>query len=398
MLKRLYLPSRDINMTNNTINISDQIFQEIKLLCEKQNGIIFSHFMQLVLYHPQWGYYCNGKTILGQGGDFITAPGISKAFSRALAKQISEIQHNIKNHCHILELGAGLGQMAANIMESLYHADTKIEKYYILEISPLLIQKQQETIQAICPGCLNKFIWIKDIAELPSSFNGVILGNEFLDALPVELFKIGPDQSILKAQVCIKDDRLTLNFQPTQDQAFIQAVQAEINLLDAPLPEGYVSEINLNTKAWIKKLSSTLTQGVMLWIDYGFTRYEYYLAERSQGTLMCHDRHKTHSDYFHNLGGQDVTAHINFSQLNQEAMAFGLETLGFSNQAAFLLALNILGQDNTQDLSQQTLNSQELQTLLQPHEMGELFKVIAFGKKYEYPLLGFSLKDYSYKL
>tara|TARA_R110002110_G_scaffold415839_1_gene657390 strand:- start:20474 stop:21634 length:1161 start_codon:yes stop_codon:yes gene_type:complete len=383
---------------NTSINISDALFHEVQKRCEKQSKISFSEFMHLILYHPQWGYYCNGKTILGKEGDFVTAPGISQSFSAALAKQVSEIQTNITAPGYILELGAGLGQMAANIMASLKTDHTQIEKYYILEISPLLIQKQQKTIQSICPAHLDKFIWIKDIAELPTPFNGVILGNEFLDALPVELFKMGPDQTILKGHVYIKDQQLKLSFEPTQDAVFTQAVQSELQLLDAPLPVGYVSEINLNTKAWLNKLSPKLTQGVMLWIDYGFTRYEYYLTERNQGTLMCHDRHKTHSDYFHNLGGQDVTAHINFSQLNQEAINCGLETLGFSNQAAFLLALNILGQDNKQDLSQQMLNSQELQTLLQPHEMGEIFKVIAFGKKYEQPLLGFSLKDYSYKL
>ncbi len=389
-----------MNKNNNhtTPTISNHLFDTIKALCEKNKCIDFSQFMDLILYHPQWGYYCNGKTILGKEGDFITAPGISVGFSQALAKQIAEIQLNINAPCSILELGAGLGQMAANIANSLASSNVDFQHYYILEISHPLIQKQKETIKNTCPEHLDKFIWINDIAALPSLFHGVMIGNEFLDALSVELFKIDSEQDILKGQVCIENNKLTLRFSPTTDQAFIQAVQTEINLLDMALPEGYISEINLNTKSWLYKLSRKLTSGVMLWIDYGFTRYEYYLPERSQGTLMCHDRHKTHSDYFHNLGGQDVTAHVNFSQLNQEAINYGLDTLGFSNQAAFLLALNILGQNSHQDLTQQTLSSQELQTLLQPHEMGELFKVIAFGKAYEHPLLGFSLKDYSYKL
>lgn len=389
-----------MNKNNNhtTPTISNHLFDRIKALCEKNKYIDFSQFMDLILYHPQWGYYCNGKTILGKKGDFITAPGISVGFSRALAKQIAEIQHNIDAPCSILELGAGLGQMAANIVKSFASLDTSFQNYYILEISPNLIQQQKNTIKNICPEHFDKFIWINDITELPSLFHGVMIGNEFLDALPVELFKTDSEQDILKGRVCIKNNKLSLHFSNTTDKDFIQAVQAEINLLNTPLPEGYISEMNLNMKSWLQKLSQKLTSGVMLWIDYGFTRYEYYLPERSQGTLMCHERHKTHSDYFHNLGGQDVTAHVNFSQLNQEAINCGLDTLGFSNQAAFLLALNILGQDSHQDLTQQTLSSQELQTLLQPHEMGELFKVIAFGKAYEHPLLGFSLKDYSYKL
>jgi len=388
-----------MNKNNNTTaTISDCLFDKIKVLCEKNGYIDFSYFMDLILYHPQWGYYCNGKTILGREGDFVTAPGISTGFSFALAKQIAEIQNNMGTPFYILELGAGLGQMAANIVHFLASQKVNLQNYYILEVSPHLIQQQQNTIKSICPEYLDKFIWIHDIASLPDVFQGVMIGNEFLDALPVELFKIGSNQNILKGQIYVEDNQLSLQFHPTTDQKFIQAVQAEIKLLDAPLPENYISEINLNTHSYLQKLSQKLERGVMLWIDYGFTRYEYYLAERNKGTLMCHDRHKTHSDYFHNLGRQDVTAHVNFSQLNQEAINYGLDTLGFSNQAAFLLALNILGQDNYQGLTQQTLNSQELQTLLQPHEMGELFKVIAFGKSYEYPLLGFSLKNYSYKL
>lgn len=377
-------------------NPSDALFNILQEKT-KTKPMSFAEYMQLVLYHPEWGYYCNGRAVIGEKGDFVTAPSIGQSFSKAITLQFLQIFESLENPA-IVELGAGRGQMAAGILETLALHQHKNVPYYILEISPHLIKVQKAAIQSQCPSALDHVHWIKSLDELPKNFEGVVVGNEFLDALPVEIFKIDEKQKIQQGQVELKDQALRLTFNDKPSTDFIEAVQSELDELTEPLPIGYLSEINLNLNHWHQAIAQVLSKGVVFWVDYGFSRHEYFHTQRSEGTIMCHHQHTTHSDYFHHMGLQDVTAHVNFSHVAQTAFDNGFDILGYTNQAAFLLALNILNQTEPQDLKQQTLNSQELQVLLQPHEMGELFKVIALGKNIDVPLLGFSLKDYTYKL
>lgn len=377
-------------------NPSDALFSIIQEKT-KTKPMSFAEYMQLVLYHPEWGYYCNGRAVIGEKGDFVTAPSIGQSFSKAITLQFLQIFESLDNPA-IVELGAGRGQMAAGILDTLALHQHKTVPYYILEISPHLVEAQKATIQSQCPSALNNVHWIKSLDELPENFEGIIVGNEFLDALPVEIFKIDEQQNILQGHVEVTDQSLALTFNDKPTKEFIAAVQSELNELTGSLPPEYSSEINLNLNQWHHAIGQVLNKGVVFWVDYGFSREEYFHTQRNEGTIMCHHQHKTHSDYFHQIGLQDVTAHVNFSHVAQNAFDNGLDILGYTNQAAFLLALNILNQTEAHDLKQQTLNSQELQVLLQPHEMGELFKVIALGKNIDVPLFGFSLKDYTHKL
>lgn len=377
-------------------NPSDALFNIIQQKTRKK-PISFAEYMRLVLYHPEWGYYCNGRAIIGEKGDFVTAPSIGQTFSKAITLQFLQVFESLENPA-IVELGAGRGQMAVGILSTLPLHQHKTVPYYILEISSHLMDVQKTAIQNLCPAALDNVHWIRSLDELPQNFEGIIVGNEFLDALPVEIFKIDEKQKILQGQVELKEQALTLTFNDKPTPDFIEAVQSELEELSEPLPPGFLSEINLNLNQWHQAIGQVLNKGVVFWVDYGFSRDEYFHEQRSEGTIMCHHQHKTHSDYFHHIGLQDVTAHVNFSHVAQSADDNGLDVLGYTNQAAFLLALNILNQTEAQDIKQQTLNSQELQVLLQPHEMGELFKVIALGKNIDVPLLGFNLKDYMHKL
>lgn len=373
-----------------------------KILSEKiknSGPLPFEEFMRLALYHPTLGYYCHDKTKLGAQGDFVTAPLISSLFSKALAQQIIEIQKLCQEKSFILELGAGNGKMAGDILNALNEQNALPEKYFILEISPSLIEQQKTYLQEKLPDLFDRFVWIEDLNALPQPFVGTIVANEFLDALPVHLFQIDIQHQPLMGKVDLTaEDHFTLLFEKTSDPLFYQTLDNELAALQTPLPPGYLSEINLNLIAWVQDLSRLLTQGVILLIDYGFTREEYFHPQRNQGTLMCHTGHKTHPDYFHEIGLQDITAHVNFSHLRDTAESSGLQTLGFTNQAAFLLGLHILDDPSNLSGKELILRSQALQVLLQPHEMGELFKVLALGKGFSDPLQGFTVKDYQYKL
>lgn len=366
---------------------------------QAQGAIPFSAFMQTALYHPELGYYCREKQPFGVKGDFTTAPELSPLFSHCLAKQIIEVGAHLNQTPSVLELGAGTGKMASDILRYLGDHNSLPECYYILEISPSLFQQQQTRLQADHPELSDRIKWVQDFDQLPDNFEGVMLGNEWLDALPVELFQIGSDQEILRGYVTLNEDNFRLTFAPTNEADFLNAVRQELAQLNHALPMGYTSEINLAMIPWMAKLASKLHRGIMLWIDYGFGRKTFYHPDRKQGTLMCHHQHRSHGDAFREIGAQDITAHVNFSHVNDLAKAASLETLGFTTQANFLLSLNIL--ESLTDAPFNSASVQQthaLQILLQPHEMGELFKMIALGKDYPYSLQGFSQRNYLHQL
>lgn len=388
----------------HTQNISTPLATLIKAQILDKGPIPFSEFMHLALYHPELGYYCNPTINIGAQGDFSTAPHMSSLFSECIARQIIEIQNQIEKKPHyLLELGAGRGKMAADILATLANHQALPEKYFILEISPALITKQKDYLSKQIPDLAHHVAWVQQLSDLPKPFQGTIISNEFLDALPVEIFQCTSQQQALQGFVDVQDHQpdgdFVLFFEKSTEPTFIHCIEKEMSQLIEALPNNYISEINSNLETWMRELSNTLEQGVMLFIDYGFDRHTLYHPDRSEGTLMCHYKHQTHANYFSQVGEQDITAHVNFSQLHNAAQALSLNTLGYTNQASFLLALNILENiDISQDEKQRAMQSHALQMLLQPHEMGELFKVIAFGKKFEGALQGFSIRDYQHRL
>lgn len=388
-------------------SFSTLLHKQILNLIQKDGFISFARFMEQALYAPKIGYYCNPFPKFGFEGDFITAPEASSLFSKTLAQQCKEILISL-GEGSILELGAGSGRMAADILLELERTKTLPEHYYILEVSPTLKTIQQKNLFLKCPHLYERIVWLdpalgsspeenqlaiqqgqlKGIPKIPPKFpfNGIILANELFDALPVHRFQITKN-GVEEKVVCQENGQLTWGVQ--YNSKLTMPEYEFLNLLDI----GYVSEIHLCLKDKIKTYANFLNKGVMLFIDYGFPRKEYYHPDRNQGTLMCHYHHRTNQNPFWYPGLQDITAHVDFTAIAEAGTDNALEVLGFAHQAGFLLGAGLLDFDHS--LSQK----QAIHMLTSPAEMGELFKVIALGKDYSGKRLsGFSLINHVHKL
>ncbi len=352
----------------------------------------FADFMSLTLYAPGLGYYAAGARKFGSAGDFVTAPEMSGLFGAALAAQVVEImQHSSPV---ILEVGAGSGRLAADLLASLEALGALPERYCILDLSADLRQRQRETLASAVPHLLARVSWLE---ALPESFSGVVLGNELLDALPAHVVAWRED-GIKERGVALGDDG---QFVWAEREASGSLLEAAAEIGDqCRLPPGYESEISLAARAWAAEWGHRLSSGALLLLDYGFPRREFYHAQRGRGTLMCHYRHRAHPDPFFWPGLQDITVHVDFTAVIAAADAAGLELLGYTNQGQFLINCGIL--DRLAALPQGTPEyfraSGAVGKLLMPHEMGELFKVIAIGRNLSGPLLGFSQGDQSRRL
>jgi SAM-dependent MidA family methyltransferase len=354
--------------------------------------ISFARYMELALYAPGLGYYSAGSRKFGESGDFVTAPEISSLFSRTLARQVCEILNSIDGG-NVLEAGGGSGIMAADMLAELEQLESLPSQYFILELSADLRQRQKEMLTGRVPHLLSRVQWLD---ELPTSgFRGVVVANELLDALPVVCFSVEKN-GIKERYVTWRDDC----FQWVSAEPESAELKEQLEAVAKDLPVGYESEINLTVNAWIQSIADTLEAGVVLLLDYGFPRNEYYHSERSAGTLMCHYRHRSHDDPFVYPGLQDITAHVDFTAIAESAQASGLDVSGYTSQAYFLLSngLTELAEANTSNEREQLFNAQQIRTLTMPNEMGELFKVMALTKNYESALTGFSMLDARHKL
>jgi SAM-dependent MidA family methyltransferase len=352
--------------------------------------ISFARYMELALYTPGLGYYTAGAHKFGAAGDFITAPELSPLFGRTVARQAAEIM--AFSSPHILELGAGSGKLAADMLAELEQLGRLPDSYALLEVSADLRARQQTLMCERLPHLLERVRWLD---ALPEKFNGAIIANEVLDALPVHLVH-WHDSAITERGVALArstppDARLSGGLGAASgEHGFIWQERAisDAALLHAAqqikVPDDYVSEICLAARGLINSLAQRLEQGAMLFIDYGFGAREFYHPQRSRGTLMCHYRHHAHDDPFFLPGLQDITAHVNFTDIADCAIDAGLDLIGYTSQAFFLINCGITAL--LQDTSPESLHdylplSAQLQKLTSPAEMGELFKVIAMGKE-----------------
>jgi SAM-dependent MidA family methyltransferase len=359
---------------------SDRLSQSIREEIDAAGGwISFARFMQRALYAPGLGYYVAGATKLGGDGDFVTAPEISPLFGRTLARQIAELLERTDGN--VLELGAGSGAMAADMLGELQVLDRLPRRYRILETSPQLVERQRQTLQQRQPALNDRIEWI---SALPEDFDGVIVANEVLDALPVHLVA-WQKEDLFERGVGWTDGFAWVErpLQPGALRGVAEAIGAEA---------GYVSEIGLVAPALVRSLAAALRKGVLLLIDYGFGRREYYHPQRTQGTLMCHYRHRAHDDAFFLPGLQDLTAHVDFTAVAEAGIDAGLKLLGYTTQAQFLINSGITGllEQHAGDAPVARIAlTGGVQKLLSPAEMGDLFKVIALGRGIDGPLLGF---------
>ena len=360
---------------------------------QEQGGWMpFSQWMQQVLYAPGLGYYAAGSVKLADisatvSGDFVTAPQLTPLFGHTLARQVFEVLQQAGS-ADILEFGAGSGALAHSVLSAL-DSQGFTANYFILEVSADLKLRQQ---QLLAPWGA-RVVWL---ARTPAQFKGCILANEVLDAMPVELFAWSEhaDQVLQRGVVSYAEG---FEYQDRMAPAALeQAVRARM-----PYLPGYRSEINLQAEAWVRDLATWLTKGAALLIDYGFPRHEFFHPQRQRGTLMCHIQHRAHDDVFLAPGLQDITAHVDFTAIADTAFTSGLEVLGYTSQARFLLnsglpeLLNKLDQTDAKALAQA---HGAVQKLLSEAEMGELFKVMALSRGLDQTLSGFSRGDRSAQL
>jgi len=373
----------------------NQLIHKIKTeIDHSDNGISFRRFMEMALYEPALGYYVAGMRKIGKAGDFVTAPEISSLFSECLANQCQEVLSQLDNG-DILELGAGSGIMAADILKRLEALNSLPKQYYILDISPELKQRQKSTLQKHVPHLLDRIIWLEQLP--PNGFIGVILGNEVLDAMPVDVFTL-QDNEVKERRVIWQDNNEYFAF---KNYSAGTSLKQQVQQLNIDSQDDYTSEINNNLAGWFQSISNCLEQGVVLLIDYGYTQQEYYHPERSMGTLMCFYQHRSHDQPLIYPGLQDITASVNFTAVAEAASDAQMDLLGFVNQALFLASSGLeklfIERLNHQPNQQYPL-AQQIRTLSLPAEMGERFKVIALAKEFTHTLSGFSLGDQRHKL
>ncbi len=371
------LPSPD----KPALSFSNQLLTQIKAEIAENGPMSFERYMSLALYAPQLGYYRNGLHKFGEAGDFVTAPEISPLFSKCLAQQCAQVLCDLGGG-DILEFGAGRGVMAADILLYLKEINQLPATYYILEVSAQLQHVQHEMIQKKAPELLNRVTWLQSLPETP--IQGVVLANEVLDAMPVTLFRW---EGVPKTcGVTVSQEALAYCLLPDENTE----LSTYLDAAGIALSEGYTSEVNLQLQGWMHSVSQLLEKGLVLLIDYGFPRSEYYHSDRHQGTLMCHYRHFAHGDAFLYPGLQDITAHVDFTAVAEAADMYGLTVSGYINQAGFLLNCGLLTLlEDISDEKHRFAQNQAVLRLTMPSEMGELFKVIGLTQSYDAPLLGF---------
>lgn len=370
----------------SSANLQTLLAEEIK---KHRNWIPFSRFMELVLYTPQYGYYTGGSHKIGNDGDFITSPTLTPLFARTLARQLQELLPQTAGN--IYEFGAGTGQLAADLLGSISDG---INRYYIIEISPELAARQKDLIQTLAPQAAQKIV---HLSALPETFDGIIIGNEVLDAMPVEIIRKDEGGSFEHVGVCLDNDRFTYSARPLHDLQ----LSALASLYFPKITSPYTSELHPQQYAFIRTLASRLEHGCMIFIDYGFDAAQYYHPQRNQGTLIGHYRHHVIHNPFDFIGLADLTAHVNFTDIAQAGTDAGLDLIGYLPQSHFLLNLGItelLAQTGKTDSATYIREATAVQKLINQHEMGELFKVIAFGKNIGIDWAGFRFGDICHKL
>ncbi|NUO88354.1 MAG: class I SAM-dependent methyltransferase [Cupriavidus sp.] len=361
----------------------------------------FDRYMALALYAPGLGYYSGGSAKFGRdardGSDFITAPELSPFFARTLARQFAPLL--AQGMPHLLEFGAGTGRLAADLLLGLEQQGQLPDTYAIVELSGELRARQQDTLARRAPHLAERVTWLD---TLPATFEGVIVGNEVLDAMPVQLYarRDGSwhERGVARSAPRADGDAPAFRF---DDRALADAdVPAALRAI--PGDHDLVTETHAEAEGFTRAVGAMLARGAAFFIDYGFPGREYYHPQRAGGTLMCHYRHHAHPDPFLYPGLQDITAHVNFSGIAHAAVESGLTVAGFASQARFLMNAGITDLLMALDPSDARAflpQANAVQKLLSEAEMGELFKVIALtrgldrGPEDSQPLAGFARGD-----
>ena len=348
----------------------------------------FAEFMELALYAPGIGYYSAGSTKLGPAGDFVTAPEISPLFARCLARTCLPW---LRAHPDgvILELGAGTGALAAELLNSLAQHGFPAVRYAILEVSAELRERQRATLARLAPAHFAAVRWLDELPTVP--LQGIVLANEVADALPFSRFVVRDG----RAAACgVVESAGAFAWAPREPSTALSAAIAGIERsIGYRLAEGYCSEVCLRLPGWVSAVAAALDAGMFLLGDYGMSRREYYCLERRDGTLACHYRHRVHGDPFFHPGLQDITAWVDFTAVAEAAEAAGLRVAGYSTQAHFLIDAGIEAELASADLA----TVQRAKKLLLPGEMGERIRIMALTRG-ECEPAGFGFRDLRHQL
>lgn len=384
------LPTPDADALAYSAALTRHIADEI----DRAGGWIgFDRFMELALYAPGMGYYSGGARKFGAAGDFVTAPELSPAFAQTLAAQVAQFM--TLGLSELIEVGAGSGRLAADLLLELERRGSLPAHYRILDLSGELRERQREMIGECTPQLLARVSWID---RLPERFDGLVIANELLDALPVHLVAWRDDahcSAICERGVAVSDGGFAWEDRPASGRLLERARQLAD---EQAIPPGYLSEICLAAPAWVGAWAGIIGRGALLLIDYGFPQREYYHPQRNAGTLMCHYRHYAHGEPFYLPGLQDITAHVDFTAIVEAGCTAGFDLLGYTTQATFLFncgLTDVLARTPASDPARYLPLANAAQKLISPAEMGELFKVIALGKGIAEPLLGFRQGDRS---
>ncbi|TAH47581.1 MAG: class I SAM-dependent methyltransferase [Betaproteobacteria bacterium] len=377
----------------DALDQSARLLERIETEIDGAGGWIpFSRYMELALYAPGLGYYSGGARKFGPGGDFITAPELTPLFGQALAAQVEQVMR--ASAPQVIEVGAGTGLLAADLLLELEQRGTLPEHYAILELSGELRERQFDTLAQKAPHLAARVSWLD---ELPNAFAGAVVANEVLDVMPVHLVVSRPE-GLFERGVVFAPDTVGVKALRWADTPATGAVAEGARALELPRPQQgeYVSELNLAGRAWVAAWADRLRQGALLLIDYGYPRAEYYLPSRSSGTLLCYYRHHAHGDPFLWPGLNDITAFVDFTAVAEAAFDAGLDVQGYTSQAQFLFncgVLQCLERRGPREGADYIRAARAVQRLTAPQEMGELFKVLAVSRGIAGPLLGFTRGD-----
>jgi SAM-dependent MidA family methyltransferase len=376
--------------TEHTALLSQKITAEI---ATKGGQMPFSRFMEMALYEPGMGYYSAGAHKLGAGGDFTTAPELSPLFGAAIVSTLLPVLEALQAKglpTQILEFGAGTGKLAQSILKRLHDLGFDLDRYQIIEISPDLAQRQQKALESLSAelGLTTQCTWL---SSLPEQFNGVMIANEVIDAIPCDAI-VHHDGFWYWQDVCFNDGHFAWKIGSPIPQDLLPEA-----LITGNFPEGYLSELHPQARSWIQEVAKKLEMGLFLTFDYGFPESEYYHPQRLEGTLMAHHRHHAIQDPFYLPGLCDITTHVEWTQIARQALEENVDDVYLTNQAAYLLdagigdiALEVADPSNPEVFLP---ISNALQKLLSEAEMGELFKAFVFSKNLNQLLPGHSLED-----
>jgi SAM-dependent MidA family methyltransferase len=351
----------------------------------------FERYMDLALYAPALGYYSGGAQKFGAGGDFTTAPEVSRLFGGCVARQCAEVLERLGTGS-ILEIGAGSGRLAADLLPRLAALGRLPERYLILDVSPDLRARQALRLSALPAPLRERVVWLD--APPTAGFDGVVLANEVLDALPVQRFRRTPD-STFEIGVALREGAFVWTAVPADAALTASCTRLELAAA-APWQLPYESEYCPRLAAWAGSVTAPLRRGVVLWFDYGLPRSQYYLPERSEGTLICHFKHRVELDALRRPGLQDITAWVDFTALAEAGRASGFELAGFTTQTYFLTGAGLEQEIRdlaAEDPARAPRLGNEARRLVLPGEMGERFKAMAWQRGIDAGLCGFSLRD-----